>query len=473
MVIQMPQKFVASDVRAWQHCHRRVWYDHNPPDGFVVEEDRFEELIKYFGELHENGVKERLGVMVEAKDAEHTRQLIEDRTPAIYQPKFVDEEIGLEGRPDFLLLQDDGVYQVADAKFAKSLKKHPEIGIQIALYRMLARSDPDALVYLGNGETETVGDKANKNRDAFLSSIRDILSQGGPPDVHFGESKCGECPYDIVCRPGFIESDALTLVYGLDARSVPGLVEQGIDTMTKLASADPSAIRDVPYLKGEKKGRAVLQAQSQVSGEIRFIERPNLPDGTWVHFDIETNPLSTQFDEEVYLWGFLTPPYEKNNFEHVWSSSGPNEDRRAWDEFLGFVRKYRDAYEKLTLVHFHSFELTKIKLYASRYEMEDDPTVAWLLGDESPLFDLLPAVRNSIALPLTGYGLKKICKHENLVNFQWELPESGSQWSMVRYNDFLVASDAGEKADIANEIRAYNRDDVRATRALETWLRDL
>ncbi len=249
----MPQKFVVGDVKAWRHCHRRVWYDYNPPEGVPTEEDSFEELIRRYGELHEKRVKDQLGIMVEAKDTEHTRWLIKDSTPAIYQPQFIDEEIGIEGRPDFLLQQDNGAYRVADAKLARSLKKHPEIRIQVALYRMLARSDLDALVYLGNGETETVGDEANKECDAFLSSIRDILSQGNPPDVHFGESKCSACPYDSICRPGFIESDALTLVYGLDARSVPGLVEQGINTMTKLASADPSTIHDVPYLKGEKK----------------------------------------------------------------------------------------------------------------------------------------------------------------------------------------------------------------------------
>ena len=105
--------------------------------------------------------------------------------------------------------------------------------------------------------------------------------------------------------------------------------------------------------------------------------------------------------------------------------------------------------------------------------MTDDPTVAWLLGNESPLFDMRPIVRDSVVLPLTGYGLKQICKDERLVNFQWELRESGSQWSVVRYIDFLEASNEGDRADIANAIRMYNRDDVRATRALERWLRKL
>ena len=105
--------------------------------------------------------------------------------------------------------------------------------------------------------------------------------------------------------------------------------------------------------------------------------------------------------------------------------------------------------------------------------MEDHPTVAWLLGDDSPMFDLADAVRQSVVLPLTGYGLKAICKHPKLVNFQWELPESGSQWSVVRYIDYLKAREPADRADIGREIETYNRDDVLATRALEVWLRSI
>ena len=73
-------------------------------------------------------------------------------------------------------------------------------------------------------------------------------------------------------------------------------------------------------------------------------------------------------------------------------------------------------------------------------------------------------------LPTYGYGLKEVCKDSNLVNFQWEVKESGIQWSVVRYLDFLQASDEGEREEIKAEVLSYNRDDVRATRALEIWL---
>jgi uncharacterized protein len=74
-------------------------------------------------------------------------------------------------------------------------------------------------------------------------------------------------------------------------------------------------------------------------------------------------------------------------------------------------------------------------------------------------------------LPLQGYGLKDICRHPDLVNFQWQDEESGSQWSVVQFNHFLLESDPEIRARLKNKILGYNRDDVTATRRLEEWLR--
>ena len=60
---------------------------------------------------------------------------------------------------------------------------------------------------------------------------------------------------------------------------------------------------------------------------------------------------------------------------------------------------------------------------------------------------------------------------ESYGGYPWKLPESGSQWSVVRYIDYLRAREPAGRADIRREIETYNRDDVLATRALEVWLR--
>ena len=128
----------------------------------------------------------------------------------------------------------------------------------------------------------------------------------------------------------------------------------------------------------------------------------------------------------------------------------------------------------MKLVHFASYERDRIKAYAKRYDMEEHPTVAWLLDtDTSPLYDIQKAVTQNLVLPLSGYGLKNICKHADLVNFQWEDDESGSQWSVVQYVNFLRSENPEERQSLKDSILAYNRDDVRATQKLEEWLRSL
>ena len=104
--------------------------------------------------------------------------------------------------------------------------------------------------------------------------------------------------------------------------------------------------------------------------------------------------------------------------------------------------------------------------------MEDNETVQYLLGDNSPLFDMQKPVLESLVLPLQGYGLKDICKHKDLVNFQWEDDSSGSQWSVVQFNNFLCELDPVTKESLKVDILGYNRDDVIATRRLEEWLRN-
>jgi uncharacterized protein len=74
-------------------------------------------------------------------------------------------------------------------------------------------------------------------------------------------------------------------------------------------------------------------------------------------------------------------------------------------------------------------------------------------------------------LPLAAYGLKQICKHEGLVNFKWQDDDSGSQWSVVQYHQFLRESDAAIKSQMKKSILTYNFDDVLATRMLEEWVR--
>lgn len=116
--------------------------------------------------------------------------------------------------------------------------------------------------------------------------------------------------------------------------------------------------------------------------------------------------------------------------------------------------------------------MVNIKRYATRYDMHNHPTVAWLLGEKTPLFDMCKLVTECLVLPVSSYSLKVVCKHPQLVNFQWDDEDSGSQWSIVQYVNYLNTLIPAERERIKRDIITYNRDDVMATRRLEEWLRE-
>lgn len=473
----MTKPIKPSDAVAWSECARRVWLDNFPEQlgdfELVEQDDAFEQLVIDLGLKHERSVVHSLSedkVVVTAQSAEHTQQLMTEGVDVIYQAQLVDEYEGFIGFPDFLIRGKDGEYQAADAKLALSEDKKA-IQVQLGFYRRMLGNDHPAIVFLGDGSTGDIGDESNKLTNQFVTEMRSLLNTSTEPAVRYGHSKCRACPYYDYCKPKFEESEDLSLLYGVQGRAADGLVKVGIHTITALANANAEKLPDVPYLKGaEKKYKAILQAQSYFDESIHQIAPIELPEGTWVHFDIESNPLTESGEAHVYLWGFLVPPFDNGAFEYIWTDT-ETDDRDGWLRFLAKIEDFRSRYPDLILAHYTSYEVSSIRAYAKRYGMEDNSTVEYLLGEETPLFDIQKPVLKSLVLPLQGYGLKDICKHPKLVNFQWEDDSSGSQWSVVQFYNFLTESDPRKKQALKDQILGYNRDDVIATKRLEEWLR--
>ena len=468
-----PAYIKPSDASSWALCARRVWLDNKVELEVEEAEDAFEALIIELGLAHEQAVlthlKKEKSVHT-ATSPEDTQRLMTQGVDVIYQAQLLDKENRLVGYPDFLIRHISGEYQPADAKLSLSEDKK-EIQVQLGFYRRMLNSNLPAIVFLGDGDTAEIGDEANPVTNQFVTEMRELLASDIEPLVRYSHSKCRACPYYAHCKPAFEAKEEISLLYGVQGRAVDGLEKHGIQTISDLAASTPENLPDVPYLKGyEKRQRAILQAQSYFSGEVHQLSPVNLPNGQWVHFDIEDNPLTGSGEKHVYLWGFLVPNFSNADFEYVWTDTA-HQDEQGWIEFLAKIEGYRARYSDLVLAHYSQHERSTIRSYAKRYDMESNETVQYLLGDESPLFDMQKPVLESLVLPLQGYGLKDICKHKGLVNFQWEDDSSGSQWSVVQFNRFLAEDNPEAKAQLKTEILGYNRDDVIATRRLEEWLR--
>ncbi len=462
-----------SDATAWIVCSRRVWLDKHQPTTY--EPDAFNQLLSDLGLEHEATMLAKLKnqfPVIQATSFEHTHALMQQGAPIIYQGRLVDERQGLVGYPDFLIRHESGQYQPADAKLSLSENKKA-IQIQLGIYRRLMGNGLPAMVFLGDGRTALLGDEVELLVDEFITSMRALLDLQQQPTVRYSHSKCRICPYDAHCRPEFEAREDISLLYGVHGKAADCLTEAGISTISQLAASTIGTVPDVPHLKGSKrKHRAILQAKSFLSGKVYSLNKAVLPEGTWIHFDIEDNPLTPTRERHVYLWGFLLSPYAKEDFDYVWTDDETN-DYEGWLGFLQKVEAYRLLYPSIVLAHYSNHEKATIRKYAERYAMGNNTTVTWLLGQDSPLFDIQNPVLDSLVLPLQGYGLKDICKHPDLVNFQWENQESGSQWSVVQFNRFRSESNLLEKQKLKTEILGYNRDDVIATRNLELWLRGL
>lgn len=463
-----------SDAVSWASCVRRVWLDNIGGFEEVPVEDEFEQLVIELGLAHEKTVLDSLSETLTVRTAtspKDTQRLMNEDVDVIYQAQLVDAENGFVGYPDFLIRNESGEYQPADAKLSLSEDKK-EIQVQLGLYRRILGTELPAITFLGDGSTGGIGNEANAVTNQFVTEMRELLASDTEPLVRYNHSKCRACPYYTHCKPTFEAKEELSLLYGIQGRAAQGLECAGIHSISQLAEADPATIPDIPYLKGfEKKNRAVLQAKSHLSGEVYQTSPVALPKGHWVHFDIEDNPLTESGDKHVYLWGFLVPDYQNCNFEYVWTDH-ESEDEQGWLRFLELIEQYRKRFNPLVIAHYSQHERSTIRAYAKRYGMEENATVQYLLGEASPLFDMQKPVLDSLVLPLQGYGLKDICKHKDLVNFQWEDDSSGSQWSVVQFNRFLDEPEPAKKAKLKAEILGYNRDDVIATRRLEEWLRD-
>lgn len=460
-----------SDATAWEHCPRHAWFLLHPPPGDALPTDPFEELVQALGEAHEAAVLASFSKVVRAESAEHTAQLIAAGVPVIYQPLFIDTEQSIVGAPDFLL-REGNAYRVADAKLALSIDKKKAIKAQLGTYRRLAKSELPARVFLGDGAVVDIDPDDDTIAETFVRDMHALAATEVEPVTHYSYSKCSPCPFNDSCLAEFKQAGELTLNPAVQARAAAGLRAQGIATLADLAASKASDIADVAYLKGaQKKERAILQARSLQTGEVFSVATIELPPGDYIHFDVESDPMAQGGAGEVYLWGFLTPPYNRASFEYVWKDDADDSDATAWREFLDLVGEFRARFEKPVLVHYSPYEVTQIRRYAQRYADLDHPIVRWLLAEPGPLLDIQKAVKDAFVLPVVSYGLKSICRDPRLVDFHWRLQESGSQWSVVRYYDYLDATTNAAAKRIKQEILTYNEDDVRATEALVAWLR--
>jgi uncharacterized protein len=404
--------------------------------------------------------------------------------PLIYQATFFDGTF--LGRTDFLRRVEQPCarwawsYEVIDAKLA--LVPKPYYLVQLAHYSahlaaIQGRAPRDMYVLLGSGAERAfrVDDFAAYERHLraqFLGAIAD-----GPGPVYPLEvAHCDICRWHDRCAAQRSRDDHLSLVARIRRDQIARFENNGIGTMTALASATemqrPTGMEPTTYaalqhqarlqVTGRREGRFVHEILDAEPGTgFELLPRPDAGD---LFFDMEGDPLYAPEHGLEYLFGFYSADEaDEAGYVSFWARSQAQE-RAAFEAAIDFIVARRARFPNMHVYHYAPYETTALRrlmgFYGTREREVDD------LLRNRVFVDLFAVVRQTLRISQPSYSLKKL---EPFYGLQRQTGVQRGDDSIVMFESWL----AGGSEEILDDIERYNPDDCRSTHLLREWLLQL
>jgi predicted RecB family nuclease len=428
-----------------------------------------------------------LGDLPIEERAERTRELVAENERVIYQGALRAEielagiEVEIVGVPDFLLPARAG-YAIRDAKLARRIGagRYPAIELQLATYGWLYEKtfgEPPVALQVHSGAGVIV-DIPYEGGEAALETLGRILSDrlaDDEPAEPVAWGKCAGCAFFDRCWPRAVERRSVGLLPWAGTGLIGELERRGTATIDQLLEdydAESLAELERPWGKGTKAvgdaaPRILASARALAENRPIVLSSPAIPEHpNYVMFDLEGLPPQLDELEKIYLWGVQVFGDRPGEFRAATAGFGRYGDREGWFAFLAEAAQLFAEHGDIPVVHWASYELTKLNLYLGRYGDRDGIAARV----KANLLDLLPITYESVALPLSSYSLKEI---EGLAGYERRLTEAGGEWSMARYIEATETADEVARTSIMHEILAYNREDLEATWAVMRWLQGL
>ena len=419
--------------------------------------------------------------------ADRTHQALLDGADVVAQAVLYDGVFG--GMADFLVRDDDGRYEVWDAKLARHVRV-PAL-LQIAAYadqldRLSVPRAPEG--YLLLGDRTRAAQRLDeiipvfRRRRAYLSALlAEHLAQ--PTPATWGDDRfaiCGDCP---VCEDGIATSDDVLQVAGLSRAQRTTLRHGGVTTMTGLAESTGAVDGMTERTWHTLREQAALQTGAAgVAFEVFDASHLHLlpePDSGDIFFDFEGDPMWTDSDGVAsgleYLFGLveLEPSGHdgpQSRFTAFWAHDRAAE-KQALIDFFEHVARRRAQYPGLHIYHYAPYEPTALKRLTVRHGYGEDQ-LDDLLRD-GVFVDLYAAVRRSIRVSAPSYSIKKL---EPLYMGDQLRDADGVTTagdSILQYHEFMEARADGDlpRAEkLLGEIGDYNEYDCVSTWRLRDWL---
>lgn len=474
-------------------CEKRVWLEANRPE-LAADDTDFKNLLLSRGRLLEQAHLGSLGDYYipdyRAGDFrggfKATLELMNSGVPVIYQGVLLAEQDRLAGIPDFLILdQQSDRYVLRETKLATDLDSHPEISLQVGIYRMLFYEilgyEPGLEVLRGDGTIE--GNLVVPSKSQVLDAISHFqgLRLGPEPDEPVGYSKCQQCVFKGHCWDGALKGRDIATVAGVDQNAARRLREMGIKTYDHLYEFSEELLARVERPWGRRTQRIGPSSAAKIKRQVNSLVKekheilsvPELPPGYLpgsrpvMMFDIENDVFDPALGVKVYLWGCLLATADGQlKTELILAAPGTDGDRDGWFDFLEYAGTVFEIYGDMPFVHYSSHERTWVGRYIERYG-DPEGTGQRLLNN---LWDMYAAITRSLVLPVPSYGLKCV---EKIAGFKRSQEEFGGLWSIIMYDRYLNASTPQEARRIMGEIMKYNREDILASYKIYMWYENI
>lgn len=470
-------------------CDLRIYLKHRREEEAPL--GPYEEVLRRLGIRHEQSHLKTFPAYIDLSPGtidqrEHrTKESVAQGAPVLYQPvlraKAVLDGVECEiiGEPDFLI-NDQGQYIVRDSKISRRITEdaHPEILRQLELYGWLyeqAFGQPPSGLQVHSGAGEIVPLPYDGGA-AVLEALKEILAlklAEAEPYHPVGWTKCSSCRFRPRCWPTAEESRDIALVAGVDQGLAKALWQIEIRTVDHfLARFDEASLAEFqrPWGKRTQRvGRAAWKimrmARAMASGEESLLQPPEIPEhANYVMFDLEGLPPQLDELDKIYLWGLQVFGEAPGSYQPALAGFGVDGDRQGWEEFLVKAREILQKYGDIRFVHWHHYERVRLDMYMERFG--DPEGIAARV--QANLLDLLPITQRSLALPLPSYSLKVV---EKYAGYKRKMDEYSGDWAMAKYIEATETEDEELRAQVLDQIKAYNCEDLEATWVVLKWLK--
>lgn len=475
-------------------CKKRVWLREKRPE-LASDDTEFLDLLQRRGRRLEERHLGTLGAYGKPEytvgdfdaGAKATEALVKANVPVIYQGVLKSPDGRLGAIPDFLILDTKtNRYSIRDAKLAIRLEDHPEIGLQLGFYRVIAEQNwgysPLLEVVKGDGTLESPFNAPDTT--IVMTNIADVLSLRQPteePEEPVGWSKCSDCSFHSHCWDRAVSEKDFAVVTNLQQNMWHPLRKEGLRSYEELSQMPIAKLSQISFPHGrgvqrigDTRAEKILRQATVLSkGGIERVSAITLPSGyapgrrPVVMFDLENDIFDIDLGVKVYLWGLLVAT-EKGVAEPslIVAGHGIEGDKKGWCDFLARARVIFETHGDVPFVHYSSHEKTWVQKYIDRYG-DPDGIASRVLKN---LWDMYKAITENLVLPIYSYSLKNV---EALTDFRRSQEEYGGLWSIVTYDKYLNAGSPQEAEKIIGTILTYNREDLLASLATYEWLERL